>query len=230
LVDHVLLGTPDVPVLLRRSGRARRISLRISQLDGRVTLTLPNGVPEAEAMSFARQKESWIRGHLEQRVEDIPVALGSVIPVQGVLHRVEQGQGRRVVMEDGLIMVPGPVDRIGARLKGHFKQMARVRLVGASDAYAERLGKSYARISIRDTRSRWGSCSNSGTLMYSWRLIMAPDVVLDYVAAHEVAHLAEMNHSSAYWDGVQRIFGDYKPARRWLKKEGNALHRFRFGD
>jgi predicted metal-dependent hydrolase len=230
LVDHVLLGTPDVPVLLRRSGRARRISLRISQLDGRVTLTLPNGVPEAEAMSFARQKESWIRGHLEQRVEDIPVALGSVIPVQGVLHRVEQGQGRRVVMEDGLIMVPGPVDRIGARLKGHFKQMARVRLVGASDAYAERLGKSYARISIRDTRSRWGSCSSSGTLMYSWRLIMAPDVVLDYVAAHEVAHLAEMNHSSAYWDGVQRIFGDYKPARRWLKKEGNALHRFRFGD
>ena len=230
MVDHVLLGTPDVPVLLRRSGRARRISLRISQLDGRVTLTLPNGVPEAEAMSFARQKESWIRGHLEQRVEDIPVALGSEIPVQGVSHRVVQGQGRRVVIEDGLIMVPGPVDRIGARLKGHFKQMARVRLVGASDAYAERLGKSYARISIRDTRSRWGSCSSSGTLMYSWRLIMAPDVVLDYVAAHEVAHLAEMNHSAAYWDGVQRIFGDYKPARRWLKKEGNALHRFRFGD
>ena len=230
MVDHVLLGTPDVPVLLRRSGRARRISLRISQLDGRVTLTLPNGVPEAEAMSFARQKESWIRGHLEQRVEDIPVALGSEVPVQGVSHRVVQGQGRRVVMEDGLIMVPGPVDHIGARLKGHFKQMARVRLVGASDAYAERLGKSYARISIRDTRSRWGSCSSSGTLMYSWRLIMAPDVVLDYVAAHEVAHLAEMNHSAAYWEGVQLIFGDYKPARRWLKKEGNALHRFRFGD
>jgi predicted metal-dependent hydrolase len=108
--------------------------------------------------------------------------------------------------------------------------MARVRLVGASDAYSERLGKSYARISIRDTRSRWGSCSSSGTLMYSWRLIMAPDVVLDYVAAHEVAHLAEMNHSAAYWDGVQRIFGDYKPARRWLKKEGNMLHRYRFGD
>ena len=228
--DHVLHGTPDVPIILRRSGRARRISLRISQLDGRVTLTLPNGVPEAEALGFARQKESWIRGHLDQRLEDVPVALGSEIPIQGVQHRVVQGEGRRVVMQDGLIMVPGPVDRIGARLKGHFKQMARVRLVGASDFYAERLGKSYARISIRDTRSRWGSCSSSGTLMYSWRLIMAPDAVLDYVAAHEVAHLAEMNHSPDYWAGVQRIFGDYKPARRWLKNEGNMLHRFRFGD
>jgi len=229
-VDHVLQGTPDVPILLRRSGRARRISLRISQLDGRVTLTLPNGVPESEAFSFARQKESWIRSHLERREDDVPVALGSEIPVQGVIHRVVQGQGRRVVMEDSMIMVPGPVERIGARLKGHFKQMARVRLVGASDEYATRLGKSYDRISIRDTRSRWGSCSNNGTLMYSWRLIMAPNVVLDYVAAHEVAHLAEMNHSQAYWEGVERIFGDYRPARRWLKNEGNMLHRFKFGD
>ena len=232
MVDHVLQGTPDVPILLRRSGRARRISLRISQLDGRVTLTLPNGVPESEALSFARQKESWIRSHLERREDDVPVALGSEIPVQGVTHRVVQGQGqgRRVVMEDGMIMVPGPVERIGARLKGHFKQMARVRLVGASDEYATRLGKSYDRISIRDTRSRWGSCSSNGTLMYSWRLIMAPDAVLDYVAAHEVAHLAEMNHSPAYWAGVERIFGDYRPARRWLKNEGNMLHRFKFGD
>lgn len=230
MADYVLHGTPDVPILLRRSGRARRISLRISQLDGRVTLTLPSGVSEGEALSFARQKESWIRGHLDQRIKDIPVELGSEVPVGGVMHSVVQGQGRRVVMQDGVIAVPGPEDRIGARLKGHFKQMARVRLVGASDAYVERLGKSYERISIRDTRSRWGSCSTSGTLMYSWRLIMAPDVVLDYVAAHEVAHLAEMNHSPAYWAGVQQIFGDYKPARRWLKKEGNTLHRFRFGD
>ena len=230
MVDNVLHGTPDVPVLLRRSGHARRISLRISQLDGRVTLTLPTGVDEREAMAFAREKESWIRNHLERREEDVPVALGSEIPVQGVTHRVVQGQGRRVVMEGGVIMVPGPVERIGARLKGHFKQMARVRLVGASDEYAARLGRPYERISIRDTRSRWGSCSSNGTLMYSWRLIMAPDVVLDYVAAHEVAHLAEMNHSPAYWAGVERIFGDYRPARRWLKNEGNMLHRFKFGD
>lgn len=229
-MDHVLLGTPNVPILLRRSGRARRISLRISQLDGRVTLTAPVGVAEQEAMAFARTKESWIRSHLECREENLTVGLGSEIPVQGFTHRVVQGQGRRVVMMDGNIMVPGSVECIGARLKGHLKQMARVRLVRASDEYAARLGKSYERISIRDTRSRWGSCSSKGTLMYSWRLIMAPEVVLDYVAAHEVGHLAEMNHSRAYWAGVERIFGDYKFARQWLKDEGNMLHRFKFGD
>jgi predicted metal-dependent hydrolase len=228
--EHILQGAPNVPLTLRRSGRARRISLRISQLDGRVTLTMPNGVPEDEALAFARQKEAWIRSHLDRREEDVLIGVGSEVPVGGVAHQVVQGAGRRVVIGDGVIAVPGDEARMGARLQGHFKQMARVRLVHASDMYAERLGKSYARISIRDTRSRWGSCSSAGTLMYSWRLIMAPDVVLDYVAAHEVAHLAEMNHSKAYWAGVSRIFGDYKPARTWLRTHGNDLHRYRFSE
>ena len=226
--EHILQGVPNVPLTLRRSGRARRISLRISQLDGRVTLTLPNGVPEREALAFARQKEEWIRSHLEKREEDVPIGIGCEIPVGGQMHQVVQGAGRRVVIGDGVIAIPGDAARMGARLQGHFKQMARARLVHASDMYAERLGKSYARISIRDTRSRWGSCSTAGTLMYSWRLIMAPDLVLDYVAAHEVAHLAEMNHSPAYWAQVSRIFGDYKPARKWLRAHGNTLHRYRF--
>lgn len=228
--EHILQGAPDVPLTLRRSGRARRISLRISQLDGRVTLTLPNGVPEDEALAFARQKETWIRGHLDKREVDVRISIGSHVPVGGEAHEVVQGTGRRVVIGDGVIAVPGDEARMGARLKGHFKQMARVRLVHSSDFYAERLGKSYARISIRDTRSRWGSCSSAGTLMYSWRLIMAPDQVLNYVAAHEVAHLAEMNHSSAYWAQVTRIFGDYKPARHWLRTQGNELHRYRFAE
>ena len=226
--EHFLQGAPDVPLTLRRSGRARRISLRISQLDGRVTLTLPNGVDEREALAFARQKEDWIRSHLDQREEDVPISIGCSVPVGGVPHVVVQGTGRRVIIVDGQIAVPGDEARMAARLQGHFKQMARARLVHASDVYAERLGKTYARISIRDTRSRWGSCSSAGTLMYSWRLIMAPEQVLDYVAAHEVAHLAEMNHSPAYWAQVSRIFGDYKPARKWLRSHGNALHRYRF--
>lgn len=228
--EHLLYGAPDVPITLRRSGRARRISLRISQLDGRVTLTLPNGVPEAEALAFARQKEPWIRSHLDRREEDVRIQLGSMVPFGGQAHEVVQGVGRRVVIGDGLIAIPGDELRMGARLVGHFKQLARVRLVHASDIYADRLGKTYQRISIRDTRSRWGSCSTAGTLMYSWRLIMAPEQVLDYVAAHEVAHLVEMNHSPAYWAQVTKIFGDYKPPRKWLRAHGNELHRYRFVD
>ena len=128
------------------------------------------------------------------------------------------------------IAVPGALERVGARLLGHLKQIARARLAEACDDYAERLGKPYAKISIRDTRSRWGSCTSAGTLMFSWRLIMAPPEVLDYVAAHEVAHLAEMNHSRAFWAQVERIYGDHKAPRRWLRTQGNDLHRYRFTD
>ncbi|MEP3785468.1 SprT family zinc-dependent metalloprotease [Ascidiaceihabitans sp.] len=227
---HFLHGAPDVPVILRHSARARRISLRISQLDGRVTLTVPKGVSEAEALGFAHQKEDWIRDHLSKRGVDAIVALGSEIPLGGQLFQVVAGQGRRVQISDGRIAVPGAAERVGARLVGHLKQIARARLAEACDDYATRLGKPYSKISIRDTRSRWGSCTSAGTLMFSWRLIMAPPDVLDYVAAHEVAHLAEMNHSAAFWAQVERIYGDHKGPRRWLRTTGNDLHRYRFTD
>ena len=226
--DHILRGDPPIPLLLRRSGQARRISLRISQLDGRVTLTLPKRCPEAEALDFAVQKETWIRKHLQARTPDETVGLGASIPFQGQMYQIVSGPGRAVQVSGGALVVPGAPDRVAARLGGFFKQTARGRLAAASDHYAAALGRPYERLSIRDTRSRWGSCSSSGGLMYSWRLIMAPSEVLDYVAAHEVAHLQEMNHSSAFWDLVQHLYGDYKDARGWLRREGSDLHRFRF--
>lgn len=111
---------------------------------------------------------------------------------------------------------------------GFLKTQARARLVAASDMYAARLGQPYRRITLRDTRSRWGSCSSQGALMYSWRLILAPPRVLHYVAAHEVAHLSEMNHSPAFWAVVAQLFGPCDAERRWLRQEGAALHRIRF--
>jgi predicted metal-dependent hydrolase len=224
-----LPGDPPIAIVLRRSSRARRISLRISQLDGRVTLTLPKPVPEREALAFAREKESWIRKHLEARLEDVDVRLGAVLPIGGHLHQVARGSGRRIHFEDGRICVPGAPDSIGRRLGSHLRQIARARLAEASDHYAAKLGKSYSALTLRDTRSRWGSCTAQGRLMYSWRLILAPPEVLDYVAAHEVAHLAQMNHSPAFWAEVESIYGDYKAARAWLRREGSALHRYRFG-
>tara|TARA_R110000787_G_scaffold88799_11_gene188278 strand:- start:3209 stop:3895 length:687 start_codon:yes stop_codon:yes gene_type:complete len=226
--DPHLPGDPPIPLILRRSARARRISLRISQLDGRVTLTLPKRLAEREAMDFARSKEDWIRRHLDARGDDVVVGIGSELPLGGRMYPVRAGTGRRVEITDEGIFVPGPPERSGKRLCSHLKEIARDRLAGASDDYAARLGRSYARISLRDTRSRWGSCTSDGGLMYSWRLIMAPPEVLDYVAAHEVAHLAEMNHSPAFWAGVTRIYGDYGPPRRWLRTHGSTLHRYKF--
>lgn len=228
MTDPHLPGDPPIPLLLRRSAQAKRISLRISQLDGRVTLTMPKRLAEREALDFARSKEAWIRKHLEARGDDVIVGLGVEIPLGGKNYRVQAGRGRRVEITPDGIFVPGPEARVGARLSAHLKEVARDRLAGASDDYAARLGRSYARLSLRDTRSRWGSCTSDGGLMYSWRLVMAPPEVLDYVAAHEVAHLAQMNHSAAFWAEVTRIYGDYAPARNWLRAHGSTLHRYKF--
>jgi len=226
--DHVLPGEPPIPLILRRSARAKRISLRISQLDGRVTLTLPKRLAEREALAFARQKEPWIRGHLEARQEDVLVGHGAQLPIGGKMLQVVPGAGRRIEIAVNHIAVPGPPERAGRRLGAWLKEMARDRLAGACDDYAAVLGKPYARITLRDTRSRWGSCTSDAGLMFSWRLIMAPPEVLDYVAAHEVAHLAQMNHSPAFWAEVTRLYGAYDSPRRWLRREGNALHRYKF--
>tara|TARA_R110002110_G_scaffold26572_7_gene97480 strand:- start:1167 stop:1853 length:687 start_codon:yes stop_codon:yes gene_type:complete len=226
--DPVLSGDPPIPLILRRSARAKRISLRISQLDGRVTLTLPKRLAERQALDFARSKEDWIRKHLDARGADVPVQLRAEVPLGGQVHRVVAGQGRRVQIDAGTISVPGPADRVGVRLAAHLKEIARDRLAAACDDYAARLGKGYTRLTLRDTRSRWGSCTSDGGLMFSWRLIMAPPSVLDYVAAHEVAHLAQMNHSPAFWAEVTRIYGDFDPPRQWLRTHGADLHRYQF--
>ena len=224
--DHTLPGSPPVPLILRRSGQARRITLRISRLDGRVTLTLPRGVAEHEALDFARSKEDWIRDHLDERPEACTVAPGGTLPVEGRLRRIAADPGRRVRLDDDSIGVPAGA--CGPRLQAWLKELARDRLTAASDRYAVALGRKYARITLRDTRSRWGSCTSDGRLMFSWRLIMAPPRVLNYVAAHEVAHLREMNHSPAFWALVERIHGPYAEPRAWLRREGETLHRYRF--
>ena len=117
----------------------------------------------------------------------------------------------------------GPRDHVEARVVRWLKGQARARLTAASGAHAGRLGVAVGRLAIRDTRSRWGSCSGTGTLSFSWRLILAPDAVLDYVAAHEVAHLREMNHSPAFWALVDRLVPDASASRRWLKRTGAQL-------
>ncbi|MEB8388872.1 SprT family zinc-dependent metalloprotease [Rhodobacteraceae bacterium KMM 6894] len=222
---HILPGNPPIALSLRRSPRARRISLRISALDGRVTLTLPKGLPEREALEFARQKEDWMRRHLAAQQPDVIVAEGATLPIEGRMMQIAPSTGRRVVVQGESLLVPGEA---GPRLQAWLKVLARDRLVEASDRYSAALGRPYSRITLRDTRSRWGSCASSGALSYSWRLIMAPPEVLDYVAAHEVAHLAEMNHSAAYWAGVARLLPGYDEPRQWLRAHGAGLHRYRF--
>jgi hypothetical protein len=224
----LIIGNPPITVDLRRSARARRLSLRVSRLDGKVTLTMPPRAPEREALAFLKEREDWLRGHLSEVTPAVPVTAAAEVLYRGQLLRIETAPGRRIQVQDDRLLLPagaGP-----ASVKAFLKTRARDALVAASDRYAAQIGHSYSRLTLRDTRSRWGSCSSNGALMYSWRLIMAPPDVLDYVAAHEVAHLAQMNHSAAFWNVVERLMPDYAARRMWLREQGDQLHRLRFDD
>jgi predicted metal-dependent hydrolase len=228
MVRKVLPGNPPVEILLRPSGRARRLSLRVSGIDGRVTVSYPSHASERQAMAFAVEKADWIRSQLARRPEQVAVTHGVALPVAGRWLIVAPGTGRGVRVEEGRLLAPA--GRPGAAVAAFLKALARERLASASDRHAAALGRAFGRLTLRDTRSRWGSCSAAGDLMYSWRLVMAPPEVLDYVAAHEVAHLAHMHHRPAFWAELRRLYGDHRAARGWLRREGGALHRFRFAD
>ena len=226
---HTLEGNPPIEVTLRHSARAKRLSLRVSRLDGRVTLTLPRRAPAREGIAFLRAKEIWLRGHLQNMRPAMAVDVGQSIPFRGRDMPIVLGKGRRARLTEDQIEVSGGAPA-APQVKALLRHNARDALARASDKYAQQLCRAYTRLSIRDTRSRWGSCSTAGVLMYSWRLIMAPPEVLDYVAAHEVAHLVEMNHQPAFWTIVAQLCPDYENHRQWLRENGDQLHRVIFND
>lgn len=224
----LLPGSPPIEIVLRRSAQATRFSLRISQVSRQVTLSLPTRARLGDAQAFALAQEGWIRTHLARMPQVLAVGLGSVLPFQGRNLSVMAGEGRSVRVLDDSLLVPGDPARVAAKVAAFLKVQARDRLVAASDHYAGQVGRRVTQVTLRDTKSRWGSCASDGSLMYSWRLIMAPPRVLDYVAAHEVAHMLEMNHSPRFWAVVERLFPNWQVERHWLKTKGGALQAIRF--
>ena len=224
---HTLEGNPPIAVTIRHSARAKRISLRVSRLDGKVTLTLPHHTPDREGIAFLEEKAQWLRGHVQQVAAPVLVAAGVSVPVLGIMHRVEAASVAKPSIADGRIVVPSQRP-VGATVKAVLRTKARDALDAAVTRHARDIGRPCAAISLRDTRSRWGSCTATGKIMLSWRLIMAPAEVLDYVAAHEVAHLIEMNHSARFWRLTAQLCPDFQRHRDWLRLNGDQLHRYQF--
>lgn len=222
------IGDPPIEVQLHRSARAKRYSLRVSSLDGSVRLTMPQYGREKAALDFVREKSDWLQSAMARQPQPHVVGYQSELPVEGQLYTIRPARIRTPRLEGGDLLIGGNEATLGKRLAGFLKARARERLAHASRHYAEKLGRDFAKITLRDTRSRWGSCTHDGNLMYSWRLILAPPEVLDYVAAHEVAHLIEMNHSPAFWANVAAIMPGYKTQRSWLRTHGSSLHRYQF--
>ena len=228
MTGHILEGTPPVPLVLRKTARARRMTLRVSAVDGQVTLTMPKYASEREALEFAELKADWIRGHLENHQGQTVVDLGMCVPIDGEDRLLVRGDDNHFHLNQATLLVPTGVSDIGGGVEHWIKSYARKQLTEFVRDYADLIGRRVSAITLRDTRSRWGSCTSLGRIMLSWRLAMAPLWVQSYVAAHEAAHLVEMNHSSDFWDLVEHIYGDHTKARAWLHDRGIDLHRYKF--
>ena len=224
-------------VQLRRHRQARRYTLRIQATTREVILTIPPRGTLKEAGEFAQKHGGWIAARLGRLPEAAPFADGVVVPLRGVPHRIAHRRGTRgtvwaEVADDGerLLCVAGNAPHLDRRVGDFLRREARRELEAASLKFAAALGVAVKRITVRDQSSRWGSCSTTGMLSFSWRLILAPSHVLDYLAAHEVAHLVEMNHSARFWRLVQRLCPDHDRAKTWLDAHGADLHRYGLPD
>lgn len=226
MTEELSIGSPAIYISVRRRSNARRLTLRISP-DGPI-LTIPKRLALREAKEFVLRKENWLREKLSKQPEMQTLDQLGYIPIEGVDRRLVQGTGKRCRLFEDRIEVPGQPDEYAPKIKAFLQEHARVMLHGASKYYADKIDRRFEKITLRDTRSRWGSCTSSGNLMYSWRLIMAPPEVLNYVAAHEVAHLSELNHSDKFWSIVEELDPDWRQSRNWLRDHGQKLHAFNF--
>ncbi|GAN69657.1 M48 family metallopeptidase [Acetobacter orleanensis] len=218
---------PDcrVPVLWKLSNRAKRLSLRIDPRKKVVTATLPPGISPEQAVKFLKAQIGWITKRLAS-LDQAPAFLpGRQIPLEGKLHTITHQPAARggVWIEADQIIVSGAEDFISRRLTDFLKNRARLILGQELRAQAQTSGLSPTRLDIRDTSSRWGSCSSSGRIMLSWRLIMAPAPIRHYLIAHELAHLRHMNHSPSFWALVNQLTPHRRYAEAWLKQHGSTL-------
>jgi predicted metal-dependent hydrolase len=224
-----------VPVEVRRHAGARRLTLRVSKTHRAVVVTLPSGCRIEEAGKFLKTNIEWVRERLGSVPEPVPLACGAVIPLRGRAHAIAftgPARGAAVVRvsecADGsaCLDVAGRPEHAPRRLKDWLVAEAMKDLEARVRWHASSLDVRVRRICLRDQTTRWGSCSASGFLSFSWRLILAPPLVLDYVAAHEVAHLVEMNHGARFWKLVAAAVPRLDEAKRWLRHEGADLHRY----
>jgi predicted metal-dependent hydrolase len=215
-----------VPLKLAVNPRARRVSVRICAARREAIATAPSERYLQSALKFAAERANWIAEELARLPEHRPFRPGVVIPIRGEPHILailnERGRPR---LSPGLLAVPTPDPELfAARVKRFLMSEARKALGERAAVHAQRLGVRVRRLQIKDTRSRWGSCSADGALSFSWRIIFAPGFVLDYLAAHEVAHLREMNHSRRFWALVAKCTPQWRRGRDWLHESGMELH------
>lgn len=224
-----------IVVALRRASTARRFTLRVRFAARDAVLTMPQRASLRDARDFAERHAAWIAARLDRLPATIPFAHGSIVPLRGVDHMLLHVPDRRGTVwteeRDDVesryaLCVAGRAEHVHRRVQDHLKREARRDLENAVARHASTLGLPPRGVGLRDPVSRWGSCSATGSLNFSWRLVMAPPYVLDYLAAHEVAHLVHLDHSPRFWSLARRLCADTDRAEAWLSANGAHLHKY----
>ena len=228
--EFIAIDGREIEVKFKRHARARRLIVRLDRRGEAVTVTVPPRASRKEALAFVERSRDWIAGRLKKQPQPVAFAPGAEIVVRGLAHVVMHEPERRglirIATDPDRIIVPGDAAHLKRRLTEWLRREAKRDLLAASRQHARAIGVTFRKLSIRDQASRWGSCSVDGSLSYSWRLILAPSHVLDYVAVHEVAHLKHMNHGMRFWRLVLVHCPHAGEARSWLKRHGASLHRY----
>lgn len=226
--EPIELGSRRLPLVIARHPRAKYLTLRYQPLGDEVRLTLPRHCTITEGLQFIASKRSWLEELVGQHRGTIPFTPGTRLPILGkeyTLVHAPEGRGGAYVEGDQFI-VTGAEEFIPRRTRDGIKKLFMQHIEPLARAKAAAIGAPVKRIAVRETRSRWGSCSADGVLSFSWRLSFAPLTVLDYVVSHEVAHLREMNHSDRFWQWVEALCPHYTQHRRWLHDEGHILYMY----
>jgi len=228
--ERIALSSGDQPLKVVRRRSARRFILRLDDEDDAVVLTLPRYASFAAALRFLEDNRGWIEQRLGELPPRVAFADGVEIPILGVPHIIRHrgdSRGRGAVwFEAGTLCVTGDARHLARRVTDFLRELAQRELGMRAHAMATSIGRRVLRISVRDTRTRWGSCAHDGALCFSWRLILAPSAVVDYVVAHEIAHLKHMNHGAGFWRAVEDLAPGSGAQRSWLRRNRARLLRF----
>lgn len=222
------VGGRSIALAVRRSQRSRRLYLRVDPVEAHVELVLPRGVDIEEGLRFAHERRGWLDATLAAIPSRTKFCDGATLTLMGdtifIRHRPDAGGPARLYGAE--LVVSGAPEHLARRVREWLKNVARRELWARSSVAASRVGKRVTRLRIGDPKSRWGSCSAKGGLAYSWRLVLAPPHVLDYVVAHEVAHLVEPNHGARFWRLVRDLGADVEGGKAWLHRHGAVLLRY----
>jgi predicted metal-dependent hydrolase len=229
--DLAVIALPDgreATLRVRRSERARRLAIRILPNSGTAELVLPKRASMRQGINFARERADWLQEHLAILPTPIPFADGAIVPLRGQPLKIQRIEGPvdEIRCEGDALIVQIARRDLSAAVRDYLRSEARSELRDRATTMAAQINRPFRRLTVRDTSSRWGSCSWQGDLSFSWRLILTPEPVIDYMVAHEVSHLAHMNHSSRFWRQVEELAGDVEEAKAWLREHGAGLHRY----